>query len=931
MNRLLFIIMCLIFQCVNAQQLDYSLLNKENGLSANGVLTICQDQDGFLWAGTIYGLNSYDGNSCTQYFTEDGLNSNFITWVNTDSKGALWVGTNKGVNKFYQNQFISVPVQENSLYSKEILVIKELNNQLYMGAKDGLYQFQDSIFNRISLPETHIYNIWEADDYLWVSTKNGLHLYGDDTLFYPEHKGNVTIVEQDDITWVFTPTQLINWSEKIYFELPFEDGVKDAKYINDKLVFGTYGDGLWAFENNEFRQIDSRGEKFDRTILQLLLTKNNKLWIASNAGITLVKKPVFETILEEYSSGVFPIIEYKKDLFFGGKNGIYNQKNDVISHFPLSDNAKDRFILCMDTNERGELLASGIGGRLYKWKENDFEEVKTTPKNMKANFAYDICANDTATFYAVGLNIYYSKGNDFYDFPTETVGAMYYDILATKKGLWIASSKGLLFWNGHSLKLLNNANGMQDHSLMVLEKDKWGNIWLGSISFGLMRYNHQGFDHYYKQLSDPQIKSLQWDKYRNCMWVGTNDGVNRIDIDSLDEVSYIHTYSTTNGMSLDFCHNKGIELLRDSTLLIAINIAETEEDYIHKYVPENEQANLSPPNVVFTDFKVWGISNFNKERVLSYTDNNITIDFTAIQLNAGKYAEFSWKLNDNPWSEVSKQRSVTFPHLSADKYTLNIKSRLPNQQWSSIEELSFEIISPFWKRGWFILLFCTFIFLFVYQLMNIRIKQKHKKEVERIDLLKQKAALELRAVRSQLNPHFLFNVLNSIQDLLLDNDEEKARIYLSDCAQLMRLVLSYSSQSKIRLEEEIALLKMYLNLEKLRFGDDLKVQWNIEVNTHLTHVPPLILQPYIENAIKHGIKTKGRISISISKQNKQLVCTIEDNGIGRKKAKLSADSKGLKLMQERLDSLNQLEDTKMYQHKITDLAQGTRVELKLKI
>jgi LytS/YehU family sensor histidine kinase len=147
----------------------------------------------------------------------------------------------------------------------------------------------------------------------------------------------------------------------------------------------------------------------------------------------------------------------------------------------------------------------------------------------------------------------------------------------------------------------------------------------------------------------------------------------------------------------------------------------------------------------------------------------------------------------------------------------------------------------------------------------------------------------------------------------------------------MRLVLSYSSQSKIRLQEEIDLLKMYLNLEKLRFGDDLSVDWNIEVNTHLTQVPPLIFQPYIENAIKHGIKTKGKVSISISKHNTQLICIIEDDGVGRKKAKYSADSKGLKLMQERLDSLNQLENTKLYQHKITDLAQGTRVELKLMI
>ncbi len=198
------------------------------------------------------------------------------------------------------------------------------------------------------------------------------------------------------------------------------------------------------------------------------------------------------------------------------------------------------------------------------------------------------------------------------------------------------------------------------------------------------------------------------------------------------------------------------------------------------------------------------------------------------------------------------------------------------------------------------------------------------------------AETELKALRSQMNPHFIFNSLNSISDYMSKNDVDTADEYLMKFAKLTRAILEGSEKKWITLEEDLELIKLYLEIEALRFKNKLdhSIKVDSEIDVENTLVPPLLLQPFIENSIWHGIakkETKGNIDIEIKLEDKMLVCRVDDDGVGRKKVvghHLEKESMGIKITKNRLDVISQLNKMKG-SIDIFDKKQGLRVELKL--
>ncbi|MBS1642266.1 MAG: histidine kinase [Bacteroidetes bacterium] len=194
---------------------------------------------------------------------------------------------------------------------------------------------------------------------------------------------------------------------------------------------------------------------------------------------------------------------------------------------------------------------------------------------------------------------------------------------------------------------------------------------------------------------------------------------------------------------------------------------------------------------------------------------------------------------------------------------------------------------------------------------------------------------EMKVLRLQMNPHFIFNSLNSIADYVRKNDPEKADYYLTKFAKLMRSTLENSEEKEIALQEELKIAELYMQLEAARLNNTFTYKINIDndIDAANTFVPPLILQPFIENAIWHGLANKkegGQILIHISKQNLVLNCIVEDNGLGRTNAAKNNNKKsyGINITKERLELLNKLKKINASVNLI-DLNQGTRVELQL--
>ena len=178
-----------------------------------------------------------------------------------------------------------------------------------------------------------------------------------------------------------------------------------------------------------------------------------------------------------------------------------------------------------------------------------------------------------------------------------------------------------------------------------------------------------------------------------------------------------------------------------------------------------------------------------------------------------------------------------------------------------------------------------------------------------------RAELEQKALRAQMNPHFIFNSLNSIQRMFMEGDYDMANDYMGDFGDLLRIILENSGKLKVSINDEVNTLKLYLDIEKMRTGGMIEYQLNIDPTIDLlnNYMPPLVIQPFVENAIWHGIlptEKKGMITIDIARKDKNtLLCTITDNGIGieqSKKLKKGDDhkSKGMKITEDRLSSVN---------------------------
>jgi len=299
---------------------------------------------------------------------------------------------------------------------------------------------------------------------------------------------------------------------------------------------------------------------------------------------------------------------------------------------------------------------------------------------------------------------------------------------------------------------------------------------------------------------------------------------------------------------------------------------------------------------------------------------------------------------DKDWQIVSSEsESVRYPGLSPDKYIFEIKTSNSDNIESSVHQIRFNIKSPFWRRGWFILTMLILAGCFLYSRYYT-----HLQRMQQQNEYEQKVRVsQLTALRTQMNPHFLFNALNSIQEFIILNEKRLANEYLAKFAQLMRTYLNHSSKEWIPLHEEISALKLYLELEKLRF-DDIKIDIQIapELIQEEILIPPLFVQPYVENAFKHGLlhkKQDRKLNIYFQKNKKHfLEVIIEDNGVGRKKALEIKNSRYRKntsfsttANQQRLELLNhnankpiQINIIDLYENEI---ATGTKVVIYIPI
>jgi LytS/YehU family sensor histidine kinase len=300
---------------------------------------------------------------------------------------------------------------------------------------------------------------------------------------------------------------------------------------------------------------------------------------------------------------------------------------------------------------------------------------------------------------------------------------------------------------------------------------------------------------------------------------------------------------------------------------------------------------------------------------------------------------------DQDWLHNGPNNHVRFSALAPGNYRFRVSATVDGEHWyESKESFQFTIVPPFWQRVWFIALGILLAAGLIYWAV-----QKRLAAIQASTKLKEHIAeIEMRALRAQMNPHFIFNCLNSINRYIVKSDHATASLYLTRFSKLIRLILDNSNSKSILLSNELEALKLYIEMEALRFDHRFTYDVSLanDIHSDSIEVPPLIVQPYVENAIWHGLLHKengGHLQIDLSMNGEnELLFIVEDDGVGREKAKefksKSATTKkslGLKLTEDRIAVLN-----KYAKHqasvKIVDvikngIVSGTRVSITIPV
>ena len=467
-----------------------------------------------------------------------------------------------------------------------------------------------------------------------------------------------------------------------------------------------------------------------------------------------------------------------------------------------------------------------------------------------------------------------------------------------------------------------NRNGIWEKSPHPLDSLEWfylyhnnrdHTIWL-SLFNKLLHYdkNFNILKEYGKSTGySGTVLNMQSDRAGNIWYVNTEKQIGRIN----SKTGIVSTLSSANGYQSQFfdwftpgaIDSRGYIYFGESGLatgksgMIQIN----PEKYI-SVTPSTIY--FSALNINYKPFTLsTGVNNL-RDLSLSYDQNSISIETGIIDYYSMGKSHLRYKLEAEgktaEWQYGPAYFTIRYDDLRPGNYRLVLQSSNASNEFTGLEKILNIKISPaFWDTWWFRIITGILLVGGFYTAIRYRLNQKFRLKLESTEKEKQLAdmrqstaelkqqttELEMQALRAQMNPHFIFNSLNSINRFILQNNRLQASEYLTKFSRLVRLILLNSQSALISLENEIESVKLYLSLEALRFNDHFEYKLSVDPDLDISvlKVPSMIIQPYIENAIWHGLmhkKEKGQLDIELSREEDHLYLKITDNGIGREQS-----------------------------------------------
>jgi ligand-binding sensor domain-containing protein len=445
-----------------------------------------------------------------------------------------------------------------------------------------------------------------------------------------------------------------------------------------------------------------------------------------------------------------------------------------------------------------------------------------------------------------------------------------------------------------------------------LLRDHQGNMWFGTLGGGLCLFHPAAgsFTTYTEKdgLLDNTVNSIVEDDEGN-LWLGTGKGMCRFNPAKKQFTNFDYPNSPQSDRIVHFYG-------KDSDGVLYFNNG---DEGVKAFDPAKLQPNRYIPPVVITGFRLFNRPQpFNVAThtiELAHDQNFFSFDFSALNYTDTRKNQYAYKLDgvDKDWVYAGTRRSADYTALAPGNYTFHVKASNNEGLWNDKGTVVQLIIRPPWWRTWWAWTIYTLLALAGIWLLD---RQRRLRLIEKEQQRSLARELEMQALRAQMNPHFIFNCLTSINRFILKSDMLSASDYLTKFSRLIRMVLNHSKQSLISLEEELEMLRLYLELEKLRFKEAFVYRIDIgeALDTSAIFLPPMLFQPFVENAIWHGLmhkKEPGRLDIQLRVAANILSCSITDDGVGRSFAEYSTSksaqkqkSMGMGITRQRLALIN---------------------------
>ena len=444
-----------------------------------------------------------------------------------------------------------------------------------------------------------------------------------------------------------------------------------------------------------------------------------------------------------------------------------------------------------------------------------------------------------------------------------------------------------------------------------------GEIWLASEDNGIGKVDKQelnkGITQKYTRSSgliSDLIQQIAFDP-DGQLWLLSNLGLSAFDVSSGRVQNYAWDRGIPHAQHLVPLSNRKVAL----ALPVGLGIFDAGKTEPAQIIPEPYISRIrNSGELVYEGRNESDLKSLRFERAgAAYC----SFEFSALGYSNPK--QFAYRIVElgEKWIETSEQRSASYSNVSPGIYHFELKCRLVDGQWSEVKTLEIVVPPHWWQTWWFQMAVAIILLLLAYSIYRGRLENVRQKERLKSEFERKLNDVEMQALRSQMNPHFLFNSLNSIQMFIVKNQVQEAVEHLDNFSRLVRLILQNTRSPLVPLKEEIEALKLYMEMENLRFKTKFshRVEVADEINIHQQEIPPMLLQPFVENAIWHGIQhknTDGEVVVRIRRDDQHLICEIEDDGIGRVAARKLQEntnrvhrSLGMKITKDRIQMMNE--------------------------